>query len=182
MGELIRWLMDEDQKTLYGIVFAIVLNIVFLALLALLLWPLDSATMAFRLAKGYVLFWIIVSVTALALSYVHKIFRVNIYDHADAYVNSNLAVSCFLQVGWSAFAALVVDSLVAVAGTPLWLVLIFYLAGILSCFVAFNIVSAFYHGQIYRIISLPLAFVSFIIFSVWPASGRLTYGRFFNLF
>jgi len=183
MGESIRWLMDDEQKTLYGIVFAIALNLVFLALSALLLWPLDRAeTMAFRLAKGYVLLWLIVSLAATLLNLIQRFSRVNIYDHADAYVNSNLAVSCFLQAGWSAFAALVVRDSLAAAGTPVWLVVVLYLAGILSCFVAFNVVSAFYQGQIYRIISLPLAFVSFIIFSLWPMLARVTYGRFFDLF
>jgi hypothetical protein len=31
-------------------------------------------------------------------------------------------------------------------------------------------------------ISLPLALVSFIIFSVWPAGARLLYGWFINRF
>jgi hypothetical protein len=102
------------------------------------------------------------------------------YDHPDAYVNSNLAISCFLQAGWSAFAALVVYSFATAA--PVWLMLILYLVGILSCFITFNIVSSFYQGHVYKIISLPLAFVGFIIFSIWPAGGRLTYGRFCDLF
>lgn len=180
MAEMIRWLMHDEQKELYGIVFSIVLNIAFLALVALVLWPLGEATMGLRLAKGYLLFWMIVSLATALLYLIHRLFRVNIYDHADAYVNSNLAVSCFLQAGWSAFAALVAGSLAA--GTSVWLVLVLYLAGLLSCFVALNIVSAFYHGQIYRFINLPLALVSFIMFSVWPILARGTYGRFFDLF
>ena len=180
MGELIKWLMHDEQKDLYEIVFALVLNVVLLALIALLLWPLGRAVMTFSLAKGYLLFWVVVSVTALALFSVHKLLRVDMYSHADAHMISNLVVGGLMQAGWSAFAALVVHNFAA--GAPVWVVLILYLVGTLSCFVAFNIVSAFYQGQIYRIINLLLALVSFIMFSIWPPLGRLTYGRFFDLF
>ncbi len=180
MGELIGWLMRDEQKDLYGVVFAFALNVVCLLLIALLLWPLDRRAVTFSLAKGYVLFWVIVSVTALALFSVHKIFRVDLYTHADAHLLSNLAVGALMQAGWSAFAALVVHG--SAAAAPVWVALILYPVGILSCFVAFNIVSAFYAGQIYRMINLLLAVVSFIVFSVWPTLARLTYGRFFDLF
>jgi len=180
MGEFTRWLTHDDQNDLYGLVFALALNVVFLALIALLLWPLDRAAMNFPLAKGYLLFWVIVTVTALALFSAHKILRVDMYSHADAHMISNLLVGGVAQAGWSAFAALVVHNFAAAA--PVWVVLILYLVGGLSCFVAYNIVSSFYQGQIYRIINLLLALVSYIIFSIWPTIGRLTYGRFFDLF
>jgi len=51
MGEFSKWLMHEDQKELFDYLFAIVLNIVFLAIIALLLWPLGKATTAFRLRR-----------------------------------------------------------------------------------------------------------------------------------
>ncbi len=180
MGDFIKWLVHEDQKELYGVFVAILLTIVFLALIALLLWPLDKMMMALSLAKGYLLFWIIISVVALGLNTVRKILRVNQDSHVSAYVVSNVLASGLMQVGWSAFAALIVYSFVA--ATPFWSVLILYFIALLSCFIAYNIVSSLYGGHVYRIINLPLAFVSFIIFSVWPASAHLTYGRFFDLF
>lgn len=180
MGEISKWLMQDEQKGLFEILVALALNILFLALVALLLWPLGKPVLAFRLAKGYGILWIAVWIAA-ALGYrIQKFFRVNLYDHPDAYVNSNLAVSCFLQMGWSAFAALIVHSFVT--GAPLWMMAVLYLVGGLSCLIAFFAVSSFYQGHIYKFISLPLALVSFIVFSVWPASGRVLYGWFFNLF
>jgi len=178
MGEFGKWLMDEEQKDLFEILFASVLNLVFLALIALLLWPLGSPIMAWRLAKGYSVLWGVICLASMLLKGIHHLFRVNIYDHADAFIFSNLAVSCILQTGWSAFAALIVHSFVA--GLPLWLAVILYLTGVLSCFVSFTAVSAFYQGHIYKIISLPLALVGYIVFSVWPASGRLLFGWFFD--
>ncbi len=180
MRELLRWLMHEDQKGLYELLFAIVLNMVFLALMALLLWPLGSQILAFRMAQGYVIFWVTFVVATMLLNGIHRFFKVNIYDHADAYVNSNVAVSGFLQVGWSAFAALVVQDLAV--SRPFWRGLSLYFVGFLSCYITFNIVSSFYTGSIYKTINLPLAFVSFIVFSIWPVLARVTFGQFFQLF
>ena len=91
-------------------------------------------------------------------------------------MNSNLAVSCLLQIGWSSFAAFTVHSFAA--GAPLWLAVVLYLVGVISCLVAFFVVSAFYQGHIYKLISLPLTLISFIVFSVWPAGARMIYGSF----
>src|ERR1044071_1586331 len=104
---------------------------------------------------------------------IQDFFRVNLYDHPDAYVISNLAVSCFLQAGWSAFAALAVHSFAQDASVPVAVTL--YFVGAASCLIAFFAVSSFYQGHIYKMISLPLALIGFIVFSVWPASGRLIY-------
>jgi hypothetical protein len=180
MGEFAKWLLHEDQKELFDYLLANVLNIVFLALAALLLWPLGRAMMAFHLAKGYCLFWGALIVTAAVVVLLQRIFRVDMYSHFDAYVISGLAVSGFLQAGWSAFAALVVRG--SVADAPTWVAAILYAVGVLSCYVACVAVSAFYVGGLYRMVNLPLAMLSFVVFSVWPAAGRAIYGWFFDRF
>jgi hypothetical protein len=180
MGEFSKWLMHEDQKELFDFLFALVLNIVFLALIALLLWPLGKVTMAFRFTKGYWYFWAVLIVTASLLVVVQRIFRMDLYSHSDAYVISGLTVSGFLQVGWSAFAALVISS--SITGAPIWMMIILYGVGVFSSYVASVIVSAFYMGTIYRMVNFALAILSFIVFSVWPAAGRAIYGWFFDLY
>jgi hypothetical protein len=180
MGDLLKWLMNDEQKDLFEVLFASALNIAFLALVALLLWPLGRPVLVFRLAKGYGVLWVVICVTAIVVNRIQRLFHVNLYDHANAYVNSNLAVACFLQAGWAAFAALTVQGFVA--GEPTWLAVVSYSVGVLSCLIAFFAVTSFYQGHIYKLISLPLALVSFIVFSVWPASGRAIYGWFFDLF
>ncbi len=175
-----KWLLQDDQKDLFEILVAIALNVVFLALIALLLWPLGKPALALRLAKGYSILWLVTFLTVVVLNRVHRLFRMNLYDRANAFVISNLAVSCVLQAGWSAFAALTVQSLVV--GTPVWSAVALYIVGFLSCLIASFAVSSFYQGQIYRLVSLPLALVSFVVFSVWPAGGRVMYGWFFDLF
>ena len=166
-----KWLMHDDQKELFEVVVAITLNILFLALITLMLWPLDRAMLAFRMAKGYAILWIVVFVTVALVNRIQHFFRVNLYDHSNAYVISNLIVSCTLQLGWSAFAALTVNSFIT--GAPTWVVVTLYLVGGLSCLIAYFAVSSFYQGHVYKLVSLPLALVSFIAFSV----GYLLYKR-----
>jgi hypothetical protein len=180
MGAFGKWLMHDDQKELFEILVAGVLNIIFLALVTLLLWALGSPRLAFRLAKGYGVLWIVIFLTGAMLVRAQGFFRVNIYDHPDAFVNSNLAASCFLQAGWSAFAALSVHGFVA--GAPVWLALTLHVVGFLSCLVAFFAVSSFYQGHVYKLFSLPLALVCFVVFSAWTPGARALFGWFFDLF
>lgn len=164
IGNLIDWLVRDERKDLFEVVVALVLNVLFLALIALLLWPLDRLRLALGLARGYGIFWIVVCVTTVLVKIIHNLFRVNLYDHSNAFVISNLAVSCLLQLGWAVFGALTVHSFVT--GLPAWVVVILYLVGVLSCLIAFFAVSAFYQGHLYKFVSLPLALVSFVVFSL----------------
>jgi hypothetical protein len=180
MGQFSKWLLHEDQKEFFDYLFAVVLNAVFLGLTALLLWPMGRAAMALRLAKGYWIFWTAVIVTACVLALLQRIFRMNLYDHFDAYVVTGLILSGFVQVGWSAFIAPVVHEFAA--GAPIWMTIILYVVGVVSCWIASVIVAAFYMGSIYRMVNLALAALSFIVFSVWPNAGATIYGWFFKLF
>jgi len=180
MGQFAKRLLHEDQKEFFDYVFALALNAVFLVLIAALLWPMGRSTMALTLAKGYWIFWTAVIVTACVLALLQRIFRMDLYDHFDAYVITGLVFSGFVQVGWSAFAAPVVHHIAA--GAPIWMAIILYAIGVISCWVASVIVAAFYMGSIYRIVNLALAALSFIVFSVWPNAGGVLYGWFFNLF
>ena len=180
MRDLVKRLTDDDQKDLFEILVALVLNVLFLGLIALGLWLLDRQVLALRLAKGYGVLWIVVGGAAVLVPRIQSLFRVGLYERANAYVFSNLAVSCFLQAGWAAFAALSVRGFVA--GARGWVVVVLYLVGVLSCLIAFFAVSSVFQGAIYRLVSLPLALAGFVVFSVWPASGRALYGWFFGFF
>ena len=179
-GEFSKWLMHDDQKELFEALFASVLTVLFLGLSALALWPAGKAIMSLRLMKGYWLFCIVLYATSIVVVLIRRMFRVDIDSNFDAYVLSGLAVSGFLQVGWSAFAALTVHNFTP--GAPVWVVVAVYLVGLLSCYIAFTIVSTLYMGSIYRQTNLMLALAGFIIFSAWPTGGRAIYGWFFNLF
>src|SRR5215218_8945717 len=86
MGEFSKWLLHEDQKELFDYLFAVALNAVFLALVALLLWPAGRAATALSLAKGFWGFWtVIILITSLILM-LQGLFRVDMYSHSDAYI------------------------------------------------------------------------------------------------
>ena len=180
MGEFSRWLLHEDQKELFDYLFALVLNIVFVALTALLLWPLSKAILAWRMAKGYWIFWTVLIVTSALMVLAQRLFRMDLYERFDAYVISGLIVSGFIQLGWSAYVAPVVRS--SVADTSLWVAIVLYAVGVTSCYVAAVIVGAYYMGGLYRMVNSCLAMLSFVVFSVWPAAGLAIYGWFFDLF
>jgi len=180
MGQFSKWLLHEDQKEFFDYLFALVLNAVFLALIALLLWPLGRATMAWRLTKAYWVFWSAVIAVSCLLALAQRIFKMDLYSRSDAYIITGLAVSAFLQIGWSAYAAPVVHS--SITGASIWVMIVLYIIGGISAYVAAVIVGAFYMGGLYRLVNSALAFLSFAVFSVWPAAGSAVYGWFFNIF
>jgi len=180
VGEFSKWLLHEDQKEFFDYLFALIVNIVFLGVALLLLWPLGQAHMAWRLAKGYWIFWTVLIVTSALMILAQRIFRMDLYERFDAYVISGLIVSGFLQLGWSAWVAPVVRT--SVADTSLWMAIVLYGIGVVSCYVAAVIVGVFYMGGLYRMVNSALAILSFIVFSLWPRAGTAIYGWFFDLF
>ncbi len=173
-------LVFELPDELFGFVAGAVLNLIFLALAALLLWPLGRALLALRLAKGFYILWVVTIITALLLDKIQLLFRVDADTHIDAYVISNLAHSVFMLAGWSAFAALAVRAFTADA--PVWMDVILYVVGFLSSHLAFIVLSAIYTGRTYRGVNLCAAWASFILFAVLPGAGRAVYGWFFDIF
>jgi hypothetical protein len=180
MGEFSKWLLHEDQKEFFDYLFALVLNIVFVAAALLLLWPLGESYVAGRLAKGYWIFWTVLIATSGLMVLAQRIFRMDLYERYNAYVISGLVVSGFIQLGWSAWVAPVVRT--SAADTSVGVAMVLYGVGLLSCYVASVIVGVFYMGGLYRLVNSTLAFLSFILFSLWPAAGTKIYGWFFDLF
>jgi hypothetical protein len=180
MREWERWLLHEDQKELFNFLFAAALCLFFGGLAALVLWPLGDAALALRFAKGGVVLWLVLFVTFVALAFVQRKLDVDIYSHADAYVISSAVVGAFIQTGWSAFAALAVRDFASSAGA--WASVALYFTGLLSCYVAYTAVSAFYTGQIYKLVNLAVVLVSFAAFCLWPSAAHAAYGWFFRLF
>ena len=180
MGGFSKWLLHEDQKEWFDYFFALVLNVVFLAVIALLLWPLGKVTLALRLGKAYWIFWTVLIVTSMLMVLAQRIFRMDLYERYNAYVISALVVSGMIQLGWSAYAAPVVRSSMADASG--WVAVVVYVVGLVSCYVASVVVGVYYMGAIYRMVNSALALLSFIVFTLWPAAGLAIYGWFFDLF
>lgn len=180
MREWERWLLHEDQKELFEFLFAAALSLFFCGLAALALGPLGGARLAMRFAKGGAVLWAVLFVTFVVLAFVQRKLKVDIYSHGNAYVISSAAVGACIQTGWSAFAALAVSDFASSASA--WSSVVLYFFGLLSCYVAYTVVSAFYTGQVYKLVNLAVALVGYAVFCVWPAAARASYGWFFRLF
>jgi hypothetical protein len=174
-----RIIVDAPNDALEFLV-AIVVNLLFLGLVALALWPLERMQLAFSLAKGYGLLWAVVALAAMLLAMLQRFFRVDEHTSFNAYVLPGIVVCVFLLTGWSAFAALAVHNVVV--GASFRHALILYVVGFLASFIGCFVVGAFYQGAVYKIIGLPVALASFVVFALWPTGGRVLYGWFFNLF
>jgi hypothetical protein len=172
VDKLIDWLLAEEQKELYELLIALSLNLLFLLLILLPLWPLGRQSLASDFARGYALLWLALLVSAIILLAFQRLFRLDIYRSAPAYIISTLLVSCALQAAWAAYAAQSVsDSLHSQAGPGFWIAAFLYIIGGLSCYVASVDVASIYSGQIYRLVSLPFIFICYILFCVWPPAS-----------
>jgi len=109
-------LTKEQQKTLWEVIVAGLLLFVFLVVATVALWPLGKMELVLQLAKGYALFWVVLSFTWWVLSLLQRILRIESDPPSSAYVFTNLGLSAFVQAGWSAFAALAVTGVAA--GAP----------------------------------------------------------------
>jgi len=166
MSRILQWLFDENQKDLYEIVVAFFINLLFLAVISLMFWPLQKLISLIKLAKGFGLLWILSSVIAVILVGFQRLFRLNIYNRVNLYILSTMSVNLLLQCGWAAFAALILQN--DTAPNPLWIELIMHGIGLVSCLIAFWVVSAFYHPGAFKLLSLLIPILSFIVFSIWP--------------
>jgi hypothetical protein len=161
MSEIAKWLVHDDQKALWEFLVAAVLNVIFLGFVALVLWPLERLSWVVQLAKGYGLLWVATLIVFVLTRTVQRLFRIDMYQRANAFVFSNLVFSCLLVVGWSAFVGLAMRGLTANASVVVGIAL--YAIGALSCLVACFVIGSFYQGTIYRLVNLPVAMISFFL-------------------
>ena len=181
MRSFSRWLLREEQKDFFEYLFACVVNLLFLILIALVLWPLSELGFAVHLAKGYWVFWSVVILVAAAIALASRLLRIEQRPTFwDAYLMVVVVVSAGLQAGWSAFAAITFREFGAASKT--WISATFCVIGFLSCYVAYVILSALFNTRHLRLVNLLLALASFIVFTIWPQVGRVMYGWFFDLF
>lgn len=176
----INWYTKDLPAEVTDMILAQFLNVVYLGVFALILWPAGKAAMTVSLAKGYYILWATTGVTAVVLYLIQRALRVDTDTHFDALVISNLAHSVLMLAGWSAFAALTVRRFAADASV--WSAAVVYLVGFLSSYVACLALFSFYPGSIYKPVSFVAALLSFVVFAVWPGAGGWIYGWFFNLF
>ncbi|MBS1808365.1 MAG: hypothetical protein JST84_09250 [Acidobacteria bacterium] len=176
--DFIAFPKTEEQETASKLLIIVGVNLAFLLIAGLMLWLFGHSALAWQFAKGYALLWVLLLVISPILNFIQRMFRLNLYDNANVFVASNLLVSGVLVLGWSTFAALVVQG----AGATGWVVGLLYAVGFLASYIGEQVVTAIFNGTIYQLANLVLALVSFIVFAIWPVLGRTLFGWFFNLF
>jgi hypothetical protein len=176
-----KWLLRDEQRDFFEYLFANVLNLLFLALIALLLWPLGRLKIALQLAKGYWIFWTVVIICAALSALFARIFRIEQRPPFwAAYLILILMISGVLLAGWSAFAALTLSNFTE--GSSIGVEVTLRLIGLLSCYVAYVIASALFNANRFRLANLIVALVAYVLFSLWPQSAIAMFGWFFNRF
>ena len=171
---MLKWLMHEDQEDLFNALVALVLNGIFLGVVALVTWPMDRLLLVSALARGYGVLWVAVFASALLLTLFHRLFRMNLYDRYNGYVASTLVVSSLLQLGWAAFAAQMAHSFNT--GEAFWVSAVVYMLCFLSCWIASQAIAASYAGGIYKLTNLALIPIGFLLFVLWPTGANLLFG------
>jgi hypothetical protein len=156
-----------------------VINLIFVGLLALALWPLEATALAGRLAKGYAILWGATALGSVTIAVAQQFLGIDDHWDINLLLYSNLAVAAPVMVCWSAFVALTVRDF---AGETFGTAAPFYVAGFLSSFVGFMAVSAIFQGIFYKLVNLPLALACYVVFAFWPAAARFLFGWFFALF
>ena len=174
--------VEDIPNEVFEVVASLLLSVLLPGLAALLLWPLGHAPIALQVAKGCGIFWIVVTVTAIVLARIQDRFKINIYDHGDAFLGSNLLVSAFLTAGWAAFAALTVHIALGAGASIGTTVLVFLAAGLPAALIGYVVVAALWQGHLYKIVNLALGFAALLLFALWPAAARAAFGWFFRLF
>jgi hypothetical protein len=176
--DLIAFPKTEAEETASKLLITVGINLAFLTIAGLVLWLVGHGALAWQVAKGYALLWVLLLVISPILNFVQRMFRLNMYDNGNVFVASNLLVSGVLVLGWSAFAALAVQG----AGASGWIVGWLYVVGFLASYVGEQVVTTIFNGTIYQLANLVLALLGFIVFALWPALAGQLFGWFFNLF
>jgi hypothetical protein len=173
-------LTEEVREELLNIAIIFGINLIFVGLITLALWPLGHLALAGSLANGYLVLWLALLISMPVVFTIERLLRIDSYRNFNAYVSLILGASGLLVGGWSAFAAVTITNLPA--GDPVWLSAILYGVGFLSSYIAYSVITAIYHGTIYKLVNLPLALITYLVFAFWPVAGWAIYGWFFAFF
>jgi hypothetical protein len=164
-----RGLSEDTRRLALDLAVAAGVNAILLGLGALVLWPMGKAGLAGHLARGLCLFTIAIALAVWVSAWIQTLFRIEADPPSGAFVIMNLAVSGALQVGWSAYAALVASRFST--GAPFGIAATLYVVGFLSSFLSSVVVGAFYHGHLYKMVNALLAIAGYLVFAV-AASPR----------
>lgn len=155
--------MNENLKSSLGdVLISLAVTCVFLLVAGALLALFGSFGALQSLAAGIGLLWSCVLGAALVAAAITRLFRLNPYDTFLRFLSLHLLGTVPLMLGWSAYA-----SSWARAGAAAGPSVLFYALGIVSCYIALEIVTTLARGQVYRLACLVAGLAGFAAFALF---------------
>jgi hypothetical protein len=155
------------------IVIGLGINVAFMLLAALAYGLLGVPQMILQLLGSYAALWGVMVIISVALAFIHRLFRLNLYDHTNAYTLLNVIASALPLLAFAAVLALRTHD---VAFGSIAFVIALFVIGFLACYIAHAVVTPFFGGQIYVLVNLVAVLGAFILFAFWPAAAHALFG------
>lgn len=156
------------------------INVVFLIIAALALWPLGHAALAGSIGLGLLVFALAAVVVFVLSLIAHAVFRIEIDPPSTGCVIVNLAASVLLQAGWAAFAALAARG--HATGATLLTAIVVYFLGLVASWLGTVVTGAFFQGSVYKSAAAIVSFLGFAVFAFWPGVAHALFGWIFARF
>jgi hypothetical protein len=147
----------------------IALTLAFLAVMALLLWPAGQLALAGQFALGFAALWLATPALSAFGRMVSRLFRMNVYDRANAYIAFHLICSGALILAWVVYTASTLHAALASFNIAAQIALI--LAGAVAVYLGQSTITVFYAGTIYALAVFALAVVGYGGFVIWLLIG-----------
>jgi hypothetical protein len=151
--------MNKELKGyLEQVLIALAVTGVFLLVAGVLLALFGSFGALAELALGFAVLWGCVLGAAAIAAAITRLFRLNPYDTSWRFVVLHLLSTVPIALGWSAFAA----AWARAGGGGVGL----YALGLLSCYIALQIVTALASGQLYQLVCFFVGVAGFVAFAL----------------
>jgi hypothetical protein len=154
----------KDELENIGILAGVTLAfLVFSSVLTLIIGRFEFT---WGLTKGFAVLWLALFIVPSVQNFFLRLIRSNMYEKSGIYVGSNLLFTSLFCLIWVSFIVLLVQLNFSNLG---WLALILlYGLGLLSSYVGFGVVTAFYTGTLYRMVALILTILAYGLFCIRP--------------
>jgi len=113
---------------------------------------------------GNLVLWVSFSVTINLMSLFRRIFKLELTDGVPLVTNMIFVVIITLSsvffIAW--------QTQIAMESLVLWKYIVIHVFGFLYAYLVYGIITVFYSGGIFKIISLPLSLIGYLVFAIFP--------------
>lgn len=144
--------------------FAILFNIIFLAVFSLGTWLTGTYHIIIKFIIGYGLLWVVLLFLMGILRGLRE-FKFDEENKHRSYVFINIITSSILIISWSIFASF---QITGINEMSILRKILMHVLGFLSTYTCYAIVTTYYEGRAYKKFGLPVCLISYPLFSIWP--------------